>query len=163
SRWFRAEGWHVVNMTQYPEAYLARELGMHYAGIALVTDYDTGVEHDAGVAPVTQEQVFAFFEANLHHVRALLDDLLPRLGAEPLGPRAGRRGGGWGVGRGGGPARRMRGVTGSRAPSPRVPRASAPAPPVRAGDDRQARGLARRHERRRGAGGLFHSQPPGQV
>ena len=52
SRWFRAEGWHVVNMTQYPEAYLARELGMHYAGIALVTDYDTGVEHDAGVAPV---------------------------------------------------------------------------------------------------------------
>ena len=44
-------------MTQYPEAYLARELGMHYAGIALVTDYDTGVEHDAGIAPVSQEQV----------------------------------------------------------------------------------------------------------
>jgi len=85
SRWFRAEGWHVVNMTQYPEAYLARELGMHYAGIALITDYDTGVEHDAGVAPVTQEQVFAFFEDNLHHVRALLDDLLPRLGPEPEG------------------------------------------------------------------------------
>ena len=42
SRWYRAQGWHVVNMTQYPEAYLARELGMHYAGIALVTDYDTG-------------------------------------------------------------------------------------------------------------------------
>ena len=50
-------------MTQYPEAYLARELGMHYAGIALVTDYDTGVEDDAGIAPVSQEQVFAFFEA----------------------------------------------------------------------------------------------------
>ena len=45
-----SEGWDVVNMTQYPEAYLARELGMHYAGIALVTDYDTGVEHDPGVA-----------------------------------------------------------------------------------------------------------------
>jgi 5'-methylthioadenosine phosphorylase len=83
SRSFRREGWHVVNMTQYPEAYLARELGMHYAGIALVTDYDTGVEHDAGVAPVTQDQVFAFFEANLHHVRALLDDLVPRLVSEP--------------------------------------------------------------------------------
>jgi len=85
SRWFRSEGWHVVNMTQYPEAYLARELGMHYAGIALVTDYDTGVEHDAGVAPVTQEQVFAFFEENLHQVRALLDNLLPRFAAEPTG------------------------------------------------------------------------------
>ena len=76
SRWYRAQGWDVVNMTQYPEAYLARELGMHYAGIALVTDYDTGVEHDPGVAPVTQEQVFAFFEENLHRVRALLLDLV---------------------------------------------------------------------------------------
>ena len=70
-------------MTQYPEAYLARELGMHYAGIALVTDYDTGVEHDAGVEPVSQEQVFAFFEENLHRVRALLHDLLPKLPSEP--------------------------------------------------------------------------------
>ena len=85
SRWYRAQGWHVVNMTQYPEAYLARELGMHYAGIALVTDYDTGVEHDAGVEPVSQEQVFAFFEENLHRVRALLDDLLPTLPVEPTG------------------------------------------------------------------------------
>ena len=32
-----------------------------------------------GVAPVTQEQVFAFFEENLHHVRTLLLDLIPRL------------------------------------------------------------------------------------
>ena len=38
SRWYPRQGWHVVNMTQYPEAYLARELGMHYAGIALVTE-----------------------------------------------------------------------------------------------------------------------------
>ena len=85
SRSYRAQGWHVVNMTQYPEAYLARELGMHYAGIALVTDYDTGVEHDAGVPPVTQAEVFAFFESNVHRVRALLHDLVPRLPDEPTG------------------------------------------------------------------------------
>jgi 5'-methylthioadenosine phosphorylase len=89
SRWFRAEGWHVVNMTQYPEAYLARELGMHYAGIALVTDYDTGVEDaagsGAGIGPVSQDEVFAFFEQNLHRVRALLDELVPALPAEPRG------------------------------------------------------------------------------
>jgi 5'-methylthioadenosine phosphorylase len=85
SRWYRAQGWHVVNMTQYPEAYLARELGMHYAGIALVTDYDTGVEHDAGVAPVSQDEVFAFFDENLHRVRALLHDLVPALPGEPTG------------------------------------------------------------------------------
>jgi len=83
SQWFRAQGWEVVNMTQYPEAYLARELGMHYAGIALITDYDTGVEHDPGVDAVTQDRVFAFFEENLHRMRDLLIDLIPRLPADP--------------------------------------------------------------------------------
>jgi 5'-methylthioadenosine phosphorylase len=82
SAWFRAQGWDVVNMTQYPEAYLARELGMHYTGIALVTDYDTGVEHDPDVPAVTQDHVFAFFEENLHHMRALLLDLVTHLPTE---------------------------------------------------------------------------------
>jgi 5'-methylthioadenosine phosphorylase len=79
SRWYRSQGWDVVNMTQYPEAYLARELGMHYAGIALVTDYDTGVTDDGDVAPVSQAEVFEFFERNVHRVRELLVDLIPRL------------------------------------------------------------------------------------
>lgn len=79
SRWYRAQGWEVINMTQYPEAYLARELGIHYAGIALVTDYDTGVEDDPNTEPVTQEQVFGFFEENVHRVRDLLLDLVPTL------------------------------------------------------------------------------------
>jgi 5'-methylthioadenosine phosphorylase len=83
SAWYRAQGWDVINMTQYPEAYLARELGMHYAGIALVTDYDTGVEHDPAVAAVTQDHVFEFFEANLHRMRALLLDLIPQLHDDP--------------------------------------------------------------------------------
>jgi 5'-methylthioadenosine phosphorylase len=76
---YRAQGWEVVNMTQYPEAYLARELGMHYAGIALITDYDTGIVDDPNVEPVNQEQVFAFFEENVHRVRALLVELIPTL------------------------------------------------------------------------------------
>jgi 5'-methylthioadenosine phosphorylase len=74
-----------VNMTQYPEAYLARELGIHYTGIALVTDYDTGVDDDPSVQPVTQAHVFEFFEANVHHIRALLMHLVPRLPDEPAG------------------------------------------------------------------------------
>jgi 5'-methylthioadenosine phosphorylase len=85
SRWYRAQQWDVVNMTQYPEAYLARELGIHYTGIALVTDYDTGVEDDPSVVPVTQEQVFAFFEENVHRIRDLLMALVPRLPAAPAG------------------------------------------------------------------------------
>jgi 5'-methylthioadenosine phosphorylase len=85
SRSYREQGWHVINMTQYPEAYLARELGMHYAGIALVTDYDTGVADDPTVEAVTQEEVFAFFEANVHHVRTLLLELIPKLPSPPRG------------------------------------------------------------------------------
>ena len=81
SRWFRNQGWHIVNMTQVPEAILARELGICYSGIALVTDYDTGVEDVAGAGPVTQEEVFAFFEGNVHRVRDLRFGLIPALPA----------------------------------------------------------------------------------
>ena len=79
SAWYRAQGWHVINMTQYPEAALAREAGIPYASVALVTDYDTGLEGEPGVEPVTQEQVFAFFEGNVHRVRELLFAAVPRL------------------------------------------------------------------------------------
>ena len=79
SRWYRAQGWEVVNMTQYPEAFLARELGLCYTGIALITDYDTGVEDDPAVEPVTQEAVFSFFDRNLERIRSLLFALVPRV------------------------------------------------------------------------------------
>ena len=72
SRWFARMGWDLVNMTQRPEAALAREAGLAYAGLALVTDYDAGLDGDAEATPVTQEQVFAMFEANLARLRAIL-------------------------------------------------------------------------------------------
>ncbi|MCU1490304.1 MAG: methylthioadenosine phosphorylase [Acidimicrobiaceae bacterium] len=40
--WYRSAGWDLVNMTQCPEAALARELGICYCAVALVTDRDTG-------------------------------------------------------------------------------------------------------------------------
>jgi 5'-methylthioadenosine phosphorylase len=72
SRWYRAAGWDVIGMTQYPESYLARELGLCYATIALVTDYDTGVEDDPSVGPVTHREVFAVMEANVATLRRVL-------------------------------------------------------------------------------------------
>ena len=51
----------VVNMTGHPEAVLARELGLCYTAIALVTDLDAGVEGEHGV---TQEEVFRVFGEN---------------------------------------------------------------------------------------------------
>lgn len=72
SQWYARMGWDLVNMTQSPEAPLAREAGLPYAGLALVTDYDAGLDGDDRIAPVTQEQVFAMFEANLDRLRAVL-------------------------------------------------------------------------------------------
>jgi 5'-methylthioadenosine phosphorylase len=80
SQWFQAMGWDVVNMTQYPEAVLARELGICYAGLALVTDYDTGVQ--VGAEPVTMEAAFAVLEANAERTRRLLEEAIPALPAE---------------------------------------------------------------------------------
>jgi 5'-methylthioadenosine phosphorylase len=73
SRWYRQAGWEVINMTQYPEAYLARELGICYATVALVTDFDTGVEDEPGIEPVTLAQVFEVMADNVERVRKLLE------------------------------------------------------------------------------------------
>lgn len=72
STWFTREGWHVVGMTQYPEAILARELGLCYTGIALVTDYDTGVVGDIQREPVSIEEVFRVFHENVGKVKELI-------------------------------------------------------------------------------------------
>ncbi len=76
SAWFRAAGWTVVNMTGYPEAVLAAELALPYAAVALVTDYDAGID---GVAPVSQQEVFAVMDRNVARVRELLQAVIPRL------------------------------------------------------------------------------------
>jgi len=59
SEWFTSMGWDVVNMTQYPECYLARELGICYASVALITDYDAGVvvENEAAVTATSIEEI----------------------------------------------------------------------------------------------------------
>src|ERR1700722_1078998 len=75
SRHYRQAGWDVINMTQYPEAYLARELGLCYAGLALVTDNDTGATADE--APVTMAAVLEVLAANVARTRELLAAALP--------------------------------------------------------------------------------------
>jgi 5'-methylthioadenosine phosphorylase len=87
SWWFAGQGWEAVGMTQYPEIALVRELGMRPCGIALITDHDAGVEGE-GVEPVTQEQVLAVFDQNVHRVRALLVRMIGTLPDELCQPGA---------------------------------------------------------------------------
>lgn len=83
SAWYRSAGWHVINMTQYPEAYLAREVGICYAGAALITDYDTGLEGEPGIEPVTIDAVFEVLRSNVARTRDLLFEAIPALAADP--------------------------------------------------------------------------------
>ena len=72
SRWFRAEGWHVVNMTQYPEAYLARELGMHYAASRRSPTTTPASSTTSESRPCPRKRCSRSSKANVDRVRALL-------------------------------------------------------------------------------------------
>lgn len=82
SQWYAAQGWSLVNMTGHPEAVLARELGLCYATIALVTDLDAGVDEGEGV---DQAAVFAMFADNLERLKGYLADAIAAC-PEPPGP-----------------------------------------------------------------------------
>jgi len=80
SQSFAAAGWSLVNMTGHPEAVLARELGVCYASLALVTDMDAGVD---GHEVVDQATVFARFAENLDVMRALLQKAVGAVEPDP--------------------------------------------------------------------------------
>jgi 5'-methylthioadenosine phosphorylase len=66
SKWFQDQGWEVINMTQYPESYLARELEICFVNISLITDYDVGIE---GIKPVSHHEVMEVFKKNNDRVK----------------------------------------------------------------------------------------------
>jgi 5'-methylthioadenosine phosphorylase len=80
SRWFQGLGWDVINMTAYPECYLARELELCYVNVSMVTDHDVGVE---GQEPVSAEAVVRVFNENNERLRALLYAVIPKIGPQP--------------------------------------------------------------------------------
>jgi 5'-methylthioadenosine phosphorylase len=95
SKWFSDAGWEVINMTQYPEAWLCRELGMAVVNISLITDYDAGVHE--GTEAVDATSVLEVFQANAERIQKVVLDLIGRfptdldgLGArDALGPTRG--------------------------------------------------------------------------
>ncbi|MDH6141912.1 MULTISPECIES: S-methyl-5'-thioadenosine phosphorylase [Kitasatospora] len=79
SRWFTAGGWSVVGMTGHPEAVLARELGLCYTSLALVTDLDAGVTAGEGV---THAEVLEVFARNVDRLRGVLFKAVEALPAD---------------------------------------------------------------------------------
>jgi len=95
SKWFSDAGWEVINMTQYPEAWLCRELGMSVVNISLITDYDAGVHE--GTEAVNATDVLEVFTANAERIQKVVLDLVGRFprdldalgAAAALGPTRG--------------------------------------------------------------------------
>ena len=69
SKWFAGLGWEIINMTNYPESYLARELEMCYVNISLITGYDVGLEAQNGIEPVSHAAVMKIFASNNERVK----------------------------------------------------------------------------------------------
>jgi 5'-methylthioadenosine phosphorylase len=78
SQWHAAMGWSVVGMTGHPEAVLARELGLCYTSMALVTDLDAGAETGEGVS---HTEVLKVFGENVGRLREVLFDAVAALPA----------------------------------------------------------------------------------
>ncbi|MEU4354963.1 S-methyl-5'-thioadenosine phosphorylase [Streptomyces virginiae] len=76
SRWYASAGWSVIGMTGHPEAVLARELGLCYTSMALVTDLDAGAETGEGVS---HTEVLKVFGENVGRLREVLFDAVAAL------------------------------------------------------------------------------------
>lgn len=76
---YRKLGFDIINMTQYPECVLARELEMCYANISIVTDYDAGLKEDPTVEPVTTEEVIRVFEENNKKIKQMIMKVIPKI------------------------------------------------------------------------------------
>ena len=79
SAFFTNQGWQVINMTAFPEAYLVKELNMCPLNISLITDYDAGLVGD--VPPVSHEEVLKVFNQNIEKLKALLFKMIERVPA----------------------------------------------------------------------------------
>jgi 5'-methylthioadenosine phosphorylase len=82
SKWFSSLGWEVINMTNYPESYLARELEMCYVNISLITDYDVGLEGQSGITPVSHAEVMKVFASNNERVKNAIFEIIAAMPAE---------------------------------------------------------------------------------
>lgn len=76
SHMFRAWNADIINMSTVPEVCLAREKKIHYAAIAMSTDYDCWHEEEE---PVTWEMIKETMGRNAHNVINLFLNAIPRI------------------------------------------------------------------------------------
>jgi len=75
----RQDGCHMAGMTALPEAGLARELGLDYAGLAVVSNYGAGITD--GI--LSEEDIALTLREPMERVRRLVSALVRRLAIAP--------------------------------------------------------------------------------
>lgn len=75
---YKMAGGHLVGMTSVPEVVLAREMGMCYASICLVTNFAAGIT--AGI--LTHSEVLEVMAKSINDVRSILMSTLKHIGLE---------------------------------------------------------------------------------
>ena len=76
SHMFRSWNADVINMSTVPEVTLAREKKIHYAAIAMSTDYDCWHEEEE---PVTWEMIVKVMKKNADNVINLFLEVIPKI------------------------------------------------------------------------------------
>ncbi|KAL4716795.1 hypothetical protein ACJJTC_001951 [Scirpophaga incertulas] len=79
SRMHKQWGGHLVNMTTVPEVVLAKEAGLSYAAVALVTDYDCWRENETSVSV---SEVLAMFGKNVKKAADVIIDAVQIIAAD---------------------------------------------------------------------------------
>lgn len=76
---YRSFGASVIGMTNVPESYLAKEAGIAYATVAMVTDYDCWKEEHC-----TLEEIMKVMKTNNQNAQKVLMNVLPKLSKNPF-------------------------------------------------------------------------------
>ncbi len=71
-RMFANLGGDVINMTGMPEAILAKEAEMHYAAVAVVTNYGAGISKN----PLSHQEVLECMQKSEKEINVLIDKFL---------------------------------------------------------------------------------------
>lgn len=82
SRFFSRQGFDLINMTQYPEAALARERCICYLALGIVTDYDAGLLGRDDIKPVSHKEVIETFSKNIDVVKNLIKEIIKDIPAQ---------------------------------------------------------------------------------
>ncbi len=76
---YRSFGASVIGMTNVPEAFLAKEAGMAYATVAMVTDYDCWKEEHC-----TVQEIMEVMKSNYESAQKFIKAAIPGLTKKPI-------------------------------------------------------------------------------